>query len=144
MRIRIIRNGKNLIIGITATLVLLVFLTVFIAGGIQRTRVQAAVEAGSVAGKDYSNSIPIYSVNNDMKQIALTINCAWEADDIPEILDILDVYNIKAAFFVLGVWAEKNPEELKMISERGHEIGNHSYSHKLPVADYSVTNGRRN
>ena len=77
--------------------------------------------------------LPIYSVDNDnSKQIALTVNCAWGAEDIPQILDIFDQYNIKCTFFVLGVWAEQNPEALKQMTARGHEIANHSYSHKLP------------
>lgn len=77
--------------------------------------------------------LPVYSVDNDEnKQIALTVNCAWGADDIPEILDTFDKYNIKCTFFVLGVWAEKHPDALKLIYSRGHEIANHSYSHKLP------------
>ncbi len=78
-------------------------------------------------------ALPIYSVDNDNnKKIALTINCAWGAEDIPEILDILDRHSIKCTFFVLGVWAEKNPEALKQMAAAGHEIANHSYSHKLP------------
>lgn len=79
-----------------------------------------------------SAKLPIYCTDNENREIALTINCAWGADDIEEILDTLDYYKIKASFFVLGTWAEKNPKELKMIYDRGHEIGNHSYSHKLP------------
>ncbi len=79
-----------------------------------------------------SAKLPIYCTDNENREIALTINCAWGADDIEEILDTLDYYKIKASFFVLGTWAEKNPDELKMIYDRGHEIGNHSYSHKLP------------
>ncbi len=76
--------------------------------------------------------LPIYGTDDDNMRISLTINCAWGADDIPDILDILDREQIKATFFVLGIWAEKNPEMLKLIHDRGHEIGNHSYSHKLP------------
>jgi len=79
-----------------------------------------------------SAKLPIYCTDNENREIALTINCAWGADDIEEILDTLDFYKVKASFFVLGTWAEKNPKELKMIYDRGHEIGNHSYSHKLP------------
>lgn len=45
------------------------------------------------------------------------------------ILDILDEYNIKATFFVVGTMVEKYPEILKEVYNRGHTIGNHSYSH---------------
>lgn len=77
--------------------------------------------------------IPIYSVERSDNKIALTFDCAWNDDDIDEILNTLDKYNCKATFFVLGTWAEKYSESLKKISGRGHEIGNHSYNHD----DYS-------
>ena len=48
------------------------------------------------------------------------------------ILDILDAYQVKATFFVLGKEDELSRERLQMIYERGHTIGMHSYSH-----DYS-------
>lgn len=45
------------------------------------------------------------------------------------ILDILDEYGVKATFFVVGKDGENVKERLKMIYERGHSIGMHSYSH---------------
>ena len=77
-----------------------------------------------------NREIPIYSVGRDDNKIAITFDCAWNDDDIDEILNILDNYECKATFFVLGEWAEKYSESLAKISERGHEIGNHSYNHK--------------
>ncbi len=47
------------------------------------------------------------------------------------ILDILDQYNVKATFFVLGWTAEKFPKLIKEIDDRGHEIGCHSFYHRL-------------
>lgn len=47
----------------------------------------------------------------------------------PKILDILDKYNIKATFFVLGTEVEQNPEILLREYNSGHTIGNHGYSH---------------
>ncbi len=93
----------------------------------------AVEDMGDAIATATSRKLPVYAVDNGGSgDIALTVNCAWGADDIPEILNIFDEYNIKCTFFVLGVWAEKNPEKLKMIVDRGHEIGNHSYSHRLP------------
>lgn len=46
-----------------------------------------------------------------------------------EILDFLDERNIKATVFVLGKLAEDDPELIKEISSRGHEIAFHTYSH---------------
>jgi polysaccharide deacetylase family protein (PEP-CTERM system associated) len=47
------------------------------------------------------------------------------------LLDLLDKYNTKATFFVLGILAEKYPDVVKKIHENGHEIGSHSYSHTM-------------
>ncbi len=48
-----------------------------------------------------------------------------------KILKILDVNTIKATFFILGWTAEKHPDLVREISSRGHEIGCHSYYHRL-------------
>ena len=45
------------------------------------------------------------------------------------ILDLLDEYDVKATFFLVGIWVDKYPELVKEIAARGHEIGNHSDSH---------------
>lgn len=82
-----------------------------------------------VAFGEGSRFLPIYSVETEEKKIALTFNCAWEAEDIPEILGILDEHGAEATFFILGQWAEDNPSAVKMIAEAGHEIGTHSNTH---------------
>lgn len=73
--------------------------------------------------------IPIYSVDYPEKKVALTFDCAWGSEDIPCILNTLREHDVKATFFIIGVWAEKNPDAVKMISDEGHDIANHSYSH---------------
>lgn len=76
---------------------------------------------------------PIYRVNKEEKNIALTFDINWaEKEYLYDILKILDKYNIKGTFFIMGGWlnyTEENKEKLIMIKEGGHEIGNHSYSH---------------
>ena len=47
------------------------------------------------------------------------------------LLALLDHYQVKATFFVLGYVAEKYPQLVKQIAESGHEIGSHGYSHKF-------------
>ncbi len=76
-----------------------------------------------------NKEIPIYSVDTSGKTASITFDCAWGAADIPEILSTLREANIKATFFIVGQWAEKYPETVKMIAHEGHDIGNHSYSH---------------
>lgn len=46
------------------------------------------------------------------------------------ILDILDDKGAKGTFFVLGWIAQNNPELVKNIQKRGHEIACHGYSHR--------------
>ena len=46
------------------------------------------------------------------------------------ILDLLDNFNIKATFAVLGIVAEQHPELIRTIYEKGHEVASHAYSHK--------------
>ena len=46
-----------------------------------------------------------------------------------QVLDILDEYDIKATFFILGKMVKVNPDVLKRTYEEGHSIGHHSYSH---------------
>jgi len=47
------------------------------------------------------------------------------------ILDLLDRYQAKASFFVVGEVAEQNPRLIQSIFEKGHEIGCHTFSHSL-------------
>ncbi len=46
------------------------------------------------------------------------------------ILDILDEYNAKATFFVLGWIAERQPKLIRVIHERKHEVASHGYAHR--------------
>ncbi|MGM9989052.1 MAG: polysaccharide deacetylase family protein [Bacillaceae bacterium] len=46
-----------------------------------------------------------------------------------QILDILDGYNVKATFFVVGEAVSKYPEIIKRIKKEKHVIGNHTWNH---------------
>lgn len=52
-------------------------------------------------------------------------------DNTRRILDLLDRRETKATFFVLGWIAQRQPELVREIHRRGHEIGSHSYWHRL-------------
>jgi len=47
---------------------------------------------------------------------------------LPQILETLETEDVKASFLIVGQWAEKNPQYIKMIADKGHDIANHSYS----------------
>lgn len=79
--------------------------------------------------KEFINSINnIY--NGEEKRVFLTFDDGPTEEVTPHILDILDKYNIKATFFVLGNRVKQNPDILKREYEAGHYIANHGYSHK--------------
>jgi polysaccharide deacetylase family protein (PEP-CTERM system associated) len=51
--------------------------------------------------------------------------------NVGKLLKILDAYEVKATFFILGFEAERHPAMVKDISERGHEVATHGYSHRF-------------
>ena len=62
-------------------------------------------------------------------QVAITFDDGPDPRWTPKILDILKAANVKAAFFLVGVNAERYPELVRRIVNEGHEIGNHTYYH---------------
>ncbi|MDR0975860.1 MAG: polysaccharide deacetylase family protein [Christensenellaceae bacterium] len=76
---------------------------------------------------------PVYSVNpNDGAfEIALTFDDGCDdGEQVDALFNILDKYNAAATFFLIGEWAEQNPELVKKIAARGGEIASHAYTHK--------------
>lgn len=63
------------------------------------------------------------------KKMYLTFDDGPSRENTERILDVLKERNIKATFFVVGENAKKYPELIKRISEEGHVIGIHCYSH---------------
>lgn len=73
--------------------------------------------------------LPIYSVDRSDNTIAISFDASWGGDKTLRILDILDAYDVKATFFLVGIWVDRFPELVKEIAARGHEVENHSTSH---------------
>lgn len=56
----------------------------------------------------------------------------WGGDKhITKILDTLDKYGVKASFFLIGGGVINNPNLARAISEAGHDVGNHTYTHSI-------------
>jgi probable sporulation protein (polysaccharide deacetylase family) len=75
---------------------------------------------------------PIFQGNLSQPQVALACNVFWGEEYLPAMLKTLDENNIHITFFIGGSWANRYPEVLKDIANRGHELGNHTYSHPHP------------
>ncbi len=76
------------------------------------------------------NDIVIKSCATGEKKIALTFDDGPHPRYTGEILDILGEYDIKATFFVIGENVELYPDLIEREIAEGHEIGNHTESHK--------------
>jgi peptidoglycan/xylan/chitin deacetylase (PgdA/CDA1 family)/SAM-dependent methyltransferase len=63
------------------------------------------------------------------RQVALSFDDGPDPAVTPAVLDLLDRHGVKAAFFLVGRKAEAHPELVREILARGHDIGNHSFSH---------------
>lgn len=73
--------------------------------------------------------LPIYCVETDKKQIAISFDAAWGNEDTETLIKILKEYDVPATFFVVGEWVDKYPESVKALSKAGHQIQNHSNTH---------------
>ena len=65
----------------------------------------------------------------DEKKVAITFDDGPDAKTTALLLDGLKARKVRATFFVIGEKAEQNPELIRRMSEEGHLIGNHTYSH---------------
>lgn len=72
---------------------------------------------------------PIYRGNEQKPAVSFMVNVAWGNEHLDRILNTLDQYQVKTTFFLDGSWVKKYPDLAKKIAARGHEIGNHAYSH---------------
>ena len=62
--------------------------------------------------------------------IYLTFDDGPTLSDTGELLDVLDLYGVRAAFFVTGEAVEKYPDSAREIAARGHLLGCHSVTHQ--------------
>jgi len=67
--------------------------------------------------------------NTNKKIISLSFDDGPDPVITPLILSVLENHNMPASFFCVGEKIEKNPELVKKAFQKGHIIGNHSYSH---------------
>lgn len=84
--------------------------------------------------------LEISKINTNRKQVVFTFDAGSGTQSAQPILDTLRKHSVKGSFFITGKWAEQNPELVKKISQDGHEIFNHTYSHPhLPqISDQAI------
>lgn len=62
--------------------------------------------------------------------VAMTFDDGPHPQNTPRLLDILRARNIKATFYVIGRNVDRYPQIARRIVAEGHEIGNHTYTHR--------------
>jgi peptidoglycan/xylan/chitin deacetylase (PgdA/CDA1 family) len=93
----------------------------------------AAPEPEPVAVTHYMNKNyflkPVDDGGNERVVLLTFDDGPKEEEMLTDILDTLDRHGAKAIFFVNGFRVRQNPDLLRLIDERGHAVGNHSYDH---------------
>lgn len=100
--------------------------TVALIQGVIRVLPSSITVSNSVNGRE----LPIYCVETEKPQIALSFDAAWGNEDTAKILEILKKHDVKVTFFMTGGWVESYPDDVKAILAAGHDLGNHSENHK--------------
>lgn len=102
--------------------------------GLEDDQVPASPEQPTLSDGSDPDDSPEGTAPLSAKQVALTFDDGPHPTNTIEILQLLDTYDAKATFFMLGNRVEFYPELTKKIAEKGHELGNHTWSHKsLPA-----------
>ena len=70
-----------------------------------------------------------YLGDTSEKVIYLTFDAGYENGATERILDTLQKHNVKAAFFLVGNYIERNADLVRRMAEEGHTVGNHTMHH---------------
>jgi peptidoglycan-N-acetylglucosamine deacetylase len=68
------------------------------------------------------------------RSVALTFDDGPEPGVTPAVLDLLDRAGARATFFLIGERATREPGLVRAIADRGHAVGNHTWSHSKAFA----------
>lgn len=109
---------------------LIAFLSIFISSLFY---VQIAMSADK--GRQYyeEKGLVLWDVQTEEKVVALTFDDGPHPKYTAEILDLLQKYDAKATFFIIGANAEKNPDLLVRQYNEGHELANHTFTHTYKI-----------
>lgn len=87
------------------------------------------IQSGDLMAAARKRELPVYNVERTEKVLSISFDAAWGSAHTEKILDILDQFEVKTTFFLVGFWVDRYPELVAEMVRRGHEIGNHSATH---------------
>ena len=70
-----------------------------------------------------------YAIFRTGKAVYLTFDDGPIPEVTPKVLAILEKYQVKATFFMVGENVDKHPEVYEQVVKAGHSVGNHTYNH---------------
>ena len=84
---------------------------------------------GPAESRELYNLNAAYLGDTSQKVIYLTFDAGYENGCTEKILDVLKQHEVKAAFFLVGNYIEKNPDLVRRMVDEGHIVGNHTMHH---------------
>lgn len=133
---------RNIIFALAS--IVLIFAAYFLCGNYSPQTVSTAAAADNWGlsfqekGKTpIGNATPAYLKQFDsyfvgdtsQKTLYLTFDAGYENGYTASILDTLKKHNVKAAFFLVGNYIQTSPELVKRMTDEGHIVGNHTFTH---------------
>ena len=86
--------------------------------------------SNAILPKQASGYLPVFAgAETDKRQIAITVDDLWNADNVREILRVANENGAHLTFFAIGEAVKDHADLLREIHEGGHEIENHTWSH---------------
>ena len=92
-------------------------------------RQEGAAPGGTATTEDLARYDAAYLGDTTKKVLYLTFDAGYENGCTEKILDILKKHNVKAAFFLVGNYMEKNADLVRRMVDEGHIVGNHTMHH---------------
>ena len=122
-----------LIFGVAMVFALLLVVTQFTGSAMETAawglsyRTEAPI--GPASAKELSQYDAVYMGSTEEKVLYLTFDAGYENGCTEQILDTLKKHNVKAAFFLVGNYLERNADLVRRMVEEGHVVGNHTMHH---------------
>ena len=87
----------------------------------------AGYESMSPTGQLYGRTLS--GLPRGSKKLALTFDDGPNDPHTQKLLEVLAKHDVRATFFLIGHYARKHPDIVRVIAQAGHAIGNHTFSH---------------
>ena len=92
-------------------------------------RQEGAPPVGNATEGELAHYDAWYLGDTGKMEVCLTFDAGYENGCTEQILDVLKKHDVKAAFFLVGNYIEKNADLVRRMVEEGHIVGNHTMHH---------------